>query len=79
MEASFEIRPGEHPIVPIMVYDAVTAQRLAARLLEFGIYVIGFFFPVVPKGQLGVAAVMLGITARTDLWRLSCRTGLRWT
>jgi glycine C-acetyltransferase len=50
-QAGFEIKPGEHPIVPIMVYDAVKAQALAARLLELGIYVVGFFFPVVPKGQ----------------------------
>lgn len=49
--AGFEIKPGDHPIVPIMLYDATTAQRFAARLLEEGIYVIGFFFPVVPKGQ----------------------------
>jgi glycine C-acetyltransferase len=50
-EAGFNIKSGEHPIVPIMVHDAVTAQRLAARLLELGVYVVGFFFPVVPKGQ----------------------------
>jgi len=50
-EAGFDIRPGEHPIVPIMLYDAVVAQNFAAKLLEEGIYVIGFFFPVVPKGQ----------------------------
>ena len=49
--AGFDIKPGEHPIVPIMLYDAVLAQKMAARLLEEGIYVIGFFFPVVPKGQ----------------------------
>jgi len=49
--AGFDIRPGEHPIVPIMLYDAVTAQNFAAKLLEEGIYVIGFFFPVVAKGQ----------------------------
>jgi glycine C-acetyltransferase len=49
-EAGFEIRPGDHPIVPIMLYDAVAAQDFAAKLLEEGIYVIGFFFPVVPKG-----------------------------
>ncbi len=49
-EAGFDIRPGDHPIVPIMLYDAVTAQQFAARLLEEGIYVIGFFYPVVPKG-----------------------------
>lgn len=50
-EAGFDIKPGEHPIVPIMLYDAVLSQKFAARLLEEGIYVIGFFFPVVPKGQ----------------------------
>lgn len=48
--AGFDIKPGEHPIVPIMLYDAVVAQTFAADLLEEGIYVIGFFFPVVPKG-----------------------------
>jgi glycine C-acetyltransferase len=49
--AGFDIKPGEHPIVPIMLYDAVIAQDFAAQLLEEGIYVIGFFFPVVAKGQ----------------------------
>ena len=50
-EAGFDIKPGDHPIVPIMLYDAVLAQKFASRLLEEGIYVIGFFFPVVAKGQ----------------------------
>jgi glycine C-acetyltransferase len=50
-EAGFAIRPGEHPIVPIMVGDAALAQRLSARLYELGIYAVGFFFPVVPQGQ----------------------------
>ena len=50
-DAGFDIKAGEHPIVPIMLYDAVLAQDFAARLLNEGIYVIGFFFPVVPKGQ----------------------------
>jgi glycine C-acetyltransferase len=50
-EAGFDIKPGEHPIVPIMLYEATVAQELAARLLEEGVYVIGFFFPVVPKGK----------------------------
>lgn len=49
--AGFDIKPGDHPIVPIMLYDAVLAQNFASRLLEEGIYVIGFFFPVVAKGQ----------------------------
>ena len=50
-QAGFDIKPGEHPIVPIMLYDAVVAQQFAAKLLEEGIYVIGFFYPVVAKGQ----------------------------
>jgi len=49
--AGFDIKPGDHPIVPIMLYDAVVAQNFAAKLLSEGIYVIGFFFPVVAKGQ----------------------------
>ena len=50
-DAGFDIKPGDHPIVPIMLYDAVLAQTMAAKLLEEGVYVIGFFFPVVAKGQ----------------------------
>ena len=50
-EAGFDIKPGTHPITPIMLYDAVLAQQMAAKLLDEGIYVIGFFYPVVPKGQ----------------------------
>jgi glycine C-acetyltransferase len=50
-KAGFDIRPGVHPIVPIMLYEAPLAQKFAERLLEKGIYVIGFFFPVVAKGQ----------------------------
>jgi glycine C-acetyltransferase len=49
--AGFDIVPGEHPIVPIMLYEAPLAQKFAAKLLDEGIYVIGFFFPVVPRGQ----------------------------
>ncbi len=49
--AGFDIKPGIHPITPIMLYDAVLSQQFAEKLLEKGIYVIGFYFPVVPKGQ----------------------------
>jgi glycine C-acetyltransferase len=49
--AGFDLKPGSHPIIPIMVYDAVKAQQFAQRLLELGVYVIGFFYPVVPNGQ----------------------------
>lgn len=49
--AGFDIKPGDHPIVPVMLYDAKLSQQFADRLLQEGIYVIGFFYPVVPKGQ----------------------------
>ncbi|MBI2730669.1 MAG: glycine C-acetyltransferase [Sphingobacteriales bacterium] len=62
-EAGFDIKPGEHPIVPIMLYDAVVAQNFAAKLLAEGIYVIGFFFPVVPKGQ---ARIRVQLSAAHD-------------
>ncbi|WP_187264035.1 glycine C-acetyltransferase [Pontibacter beigongshangensis] len=50
-EAGFDITPGDHPIVPVMLYEAPLAQEFAARMLEKGIYVIGFYYPVVPKGK----------------------------
>ena len=65
--AGFDIKPGEHAIVPIMVYDAAMAQRLAARLLELGIYVVGFFFPVVPKGQARIRVQLSAVHERAQL------------
>lgn len=62
-EAGFDIKPGVHPIVPIMLYDAVLSQQMAAKLLEEGIYVIGFYYPVVPKGQ---ARIRVQISAAHD-------------
>jgi glycine C-acetyltransferase len=50
-DAGFDVKPGNHPIVPIMLYEAKLAQEFAARLLDEGIYVVGFFYPVVPQGQ----------------------------
>ena len=50
-EAGFDITPGVHPIVPLMLYDANIAQEMAAKMLEEGIFVVGFYFPVVPKGK----------------------------
>ncbi|HSI60158.1 MAG TPA: glycine C-acetyltransferase [Ideonella sp.] len=67
--AGFEIKPGDHPIVPIMVYEAVKAQALAARLLELGVYVVGFFFPVVPKGQARIRVQMSAGHERAHLER----------
>ena len=61
----FEIKPGNHPIVPIMLYDAHLAQKMSNELLNMGIYVIGFFFPVVPKGQARIR-VQLSASHTTD-------------
>ena len=66
-EAGFDIKPGEHPIVPVMLYDAVLAKNFADRLLEEGIYVIGFFFPVVPKGK---ARIRVQVSAGHDTHHL---------
>lgn len=68
-QLGFDIKPGEHAIVPIMVYDAGLAQQLAARLLELGIYVVGFFFPVVPKGQARIRVQVSAAHQREDLER----------
>lgn len=57
-QAGFDLLPGEHPIIPVMLYDAPKAQAFAARLLDEGVYVSGFFFPVVPKGQARIRTQM---------------------
>ncbi len=63
----FELLPGEHPIIPVMLHDAKLAQELAARLLDEGVYVIGFFFPVVPKGQARIRTQMSAAHSADDL------------
>jgi len=65
--AGFDIKPGEHPIVPIMLYEAALAQEMAARLLAAGIYVIGFSFPVVPKGEARIRVQLSAVHERTHL------------
>jgi glycine C-acetyltransferase len=65
--AGFDIKPGEHPIVPVMLYDAVLAKNFADKLLDEGIYVIGFFFPVVPKGK---ARIRVQVSAGHDTHHL---------
>lgn len=65
--AGFDILPGEHPIVPIMLYDAPLSQKFADRLLEEGIYVIGFFYPVVPKGKARIRVQMSAAHEREHL------------
>ena len=67
--AGFDIKPGKHPIVPVMVYDAVKAQQLSQRLLELGVYAVGFFFPVVPKGQARIRTQMSAAHTRDHLDR----------
>ena len=68
-EAGFDIRPGVHPISPVMLYDAPLAQRFAERLLEEGIYAIGFFFPVVAKGQARIRTQISAAHTREHLDR----------
>lgn len=68
-EAGFDIKPGEHPIVPIMLYDANIAQDFAARLLEKGIYVIGFYYPVVPKGEARIRVQISAVHEQEHLDR----------
>ena len=67
LDAGFELPPGEHPIIPVMVGDAVLAQRMAARLLELGVYVVGFFFPVVPRGKARIRVQISAVHSRADL------------
>lgn len=66
-EAKFDIKPGIHPIVPIMLYDAKLSQDMAARLLEEGIYVIGFFYPVVAKGLARIRVQISAAHSKEDL------------
>ncbi len=63
----FELLPGEHPIIPVMLHDAPLAQAFATKLLDEGVYVIGFFFPVVPKGQARIRTQMSAAHTTTDL------------
>lgn len=66
-QAGLTIKPGTHPIVPIMLGDAVLAQKVSARLLEKGVYAIGFFFPVVPQGQARIRTQVSAAHSREDL------------
>jgi glycine C-acetyltransferase len=68
-EAGFDIKPGVHPIVPVMLYDAKLAQEFAARLLDEGIYVIGFFYPVVPEGEARIRVQVSAAHERSHLDR----------
>jgi glycine C-acetyltransferase len=63
----FDMLPGEHPIIPVMLGDAVLAQNMSARLLEKGVYVIGFSYPVVPKGKARIRVQMSAAHSQEDL------------
>ncbi|MBR9999445.1 MAG: glycine C-acetyltransferase [Cyclobacteriaceae bacterium] len=79
-EAGFDIKPGNHPIVPIMLYDAILSQKMASELLKEGIYVIGFYYPVVPKSQARIRVQISAAHDREDLdhaIEAFTRTGIR--
>jgi glycine C-acetyltransferase len=67
--AGFDLKPGEHPIIPVMLGDAALATRMADALLERGVYVIGFSYPVVPKGQARIRTQMSAALTREQLER----------
>jgi glycine C-acetyltransferase len=66
-KAGFDVKPGTHSIVPIMLYDARVAQEMAAKMLEKGVYVIGFFYPVVPKGLARIRTQISAAHTKKDL------------
>jgi len=68
-EEGFDILQGEHPIVPVMIGDAARASRLAELMLERGVYVIGFSYPVVPQGKARIRAQVSAAHSRDDLER----------
>ncbi|MEE2699907.1 MAG: aminotransferase class I/II-fold pyridoxal phosphate-dependent enzyme, partial [Bacteroidota bacterium] len=65
--AGFDIPDGVHPITPVMLYDAKLAQQMSSKLLDEGIYVIGFFFPVVPKGKARIRVQISAAHSQADL------------
>ncbi len=67
--AGFDVKPGEHPICAVMLYESALAQQLSAALLDLGIYAIGFFYPVVPKGQARIRVQISAAHGRADLDR----------
>lgn len=67
ISAGFDIKPGDSPIVPVMLYDAALSQKFADRLLEEGIYAIGFFYPVVPKGEARIRTQISAAHSKEDL------------
>jgi glycine C-acetyltransferase len=68
-EAGFDLKPGIHPIAPVMLYDSALAQKMSTALLELGIYVIGFFYPVVPKGEARIRVQLSAAHSVQDIDR----------
>lgn len=66
-EAGFDIPGGVHPIVPVMLHDARVAQEMAQRMLDKGVYVVGFFYPVVPQGKARIRTQLSALHTRADL------------
>ena len=77
-QLGFNIVPGEHPIVPIMIGDAVLAGRMAERLLAHGVYVIGFSYPVVPLGKARIRVQVSAAHSRADLDRAMLVRYIEW-
>jgi glycine C-acetyltransferase len=67
VQAGLTIRPGVHPIVPVMLGDAALSQKFAAQMLERGVYVVGFFYPVVPHGTARIRTQVSAAHTREDL------------
>ena len=65
--AGLTLKPGSHPIVPVMLGDAALSQKFAARMLEKGVYVVGFFYPVVPQGAARIRTQVSAAHTRADL------------
>ena len=66
-ELAFDVLPGEHPIVPVMVGDEIAAARLSAKLVELGVYAVSFSYPVVPRGTARIRTQMSAAHTREDL------------
>ena len=63
----FDLKEGDHPIIPVMLYDAKLAQKMAKKLFEKGVYVVGFFYPVVPKGQARIRVQISAAMSMNDI------------
>ena len=63
----FDLKEGDHPIIPVMLYDAKLAQKMAKQLFEKGVYVVGFFYPVVPKDQARIRVQISAAMSMNDI------------